>query len=143
MCIGSRCYSQLKGCQQQAYPRAGGGDSDSDEELSEGEELRQAAAAAAAHSRKAAAAAQDEIIVLSDSDDDDPPPRPSAPSQRMAAPAPSRAALAYHPAHPAGHSLSQRTLPASIQPSSSSIMARAARVPSHQLVRYSDHACVT
>ncbi len=108
-----------------------GADSDSEEEMSEGEELRQAAAAAAAHSRRAAAK-QEEVIVLTDSDDEDAPPpaRPPAPQHR---PAPSHAPSSSHALPPGVRladvwaSAGSRPLPASLQPSSSH--AAPARVP--------------
>ena len=113
-----------------------GADSDSEEELSEGEELRQAAAAAAAHSRRAAAK-QEEVIVLTDSDDEDaapparPPARPPAPQHR---PALQQHAPAASQGLPPGVRLADvwapagsRPLPASLQPSSSHTAP--ARVP--------------
>ena len=112
-----------------------GGGSDSDEELSEGEELRQAAAAAAAHSKRGSAAKEDEVIVLSDSDDDQPAPPPPPPQQHRSAPAlhaphrPGSSQPARRLAQPAPPKLAypsaQCPLPASVQPSSSALAGRA------------------
>ena len=109
-----------------------GGDSDSEEEMSEGEELRQAAAAAAAHSRRAAAK-QEEVIVLSDSDEDAaaPPARHPLPQHRPSlqhTPTSSPAGR-LHPSVRAADvwPSSPRASPASLQPSGSH--AAPARAP--------------
>ena len=132
-------------CQGDVSCDAGGG-SDSDEELSEGEELRQAAAAAAAHSKRGAAAKEDEVIVLSDSDDDD---RPAPPLPPPPPPQQHRSAAALHAPHRPGGSqpakglaqpppprlaypTAQRPMPASVQPSSSAVAGQAS---SHLQVR--------
>ncbi len=122
-----------------------GGGSDSDEELSEGEELRQAAAAAAAHSKRGSAAKEDEVIVLSDSDDDRPAPPlppPPPPQQHRSAPAPHTShrpgssqpakRLAQAPPPRLAYPSAQRPMPASIQPGSSAV---AGQLSSHVQVR--------
>ena len=122
-----------------------GGDSDSQEELSEGEELRRIAAAVAAdrRARALAAAPQDDVIVLSDSDDDatlaaPAPPRPPAPPQ------PPALGPSHTPAAPMGiHQLirrnqalphSPRPVPATLQPGAGHTSAF--RPPSLQQVGY-------
>ena len=56
------------------------GSSDSEDELSEGEEMRRAAASVAAAARGRAPSPEPEVIVLSDSDDDVAPPPPPPPA---------------------------------------------------------------
>ena len=122
-----------------------GGDSDSEEELSEGEELRRIAAAVAAdrRARALAAAQQDDVIVLSDSDDDQTlaapvPPQPPAPPQ-PAAPGPSHtpaARMGNHQLIRLNQALphSPRPVPAMLQPGAGH--ASAFRPPSLQQVGY-------